>query len=76
MLRTGVRFRVAPIRNRAVANRFRRQSLAAEAYGDFDRCARASRSIVGCLGNVAPTLFRVNDIGQESAVWRNAQPAV
>jgi hypothetical protein len=62
MRRTGVRFRGAQIRNGPAASRYRHQSLAAEACGDFDRCARAPRSKRGLPGNVAPTLFPVNDI--------------
>src|SRR5258708_1504950 len=67
MLRTQGRFRAAYIRNGPVESSCRHQSLAAEACGDFDRCARASRLIGGRLGNVARMLFVVNIIGQALA---------
>src|SRR5713226_2808026 len=67
MLQTWGRFRAAQLRNCPVASSCRRQSLAAEAYGNLDLCARAPRFMVSRLSNVALALFGVNVIGQAPA---------
>jgi len=52
------------IQNCAPADRSCHQSLAAEADGNLDLGARAPRFMVGHPCNVAPGLFRVNDIAK------------